>query len=420
MMQINKEVIAVTLLAMLTAAVISIIVLVSKEALSSDIAAYSPTSLSPSLVTGVNDSRVKDFSLDYQEDNSINNNSLPSLPMKSQAMFIIGDSSVDCGKNALFYPFLRRNLSMFPCSNGSDSTLVPHFLASKMGLSDTPSFYEQNGTIKGIINGLNYGSAGATILTGSVGPSFQSLNHQLRQAFETIQLLQLQLGETEAGHLLNSSVFYVSLGKEDFINFIFKNASSISDFGSASQAFWQLLANEMRSALKSLYNVGARKIVTMGVLPLGCAPRAVVEWSLNNGRNNSGIRVCVGEINQLVMQFNQRLTEIIVALNLEASDAQFVFCDVYRGLMEIVSNPQRHGFEDVRGTCCGRGCRGAAVGCQSMSMACNDTSRHVWWDLYNPTQAVNSLLADSIWSGKPLGDICHPRNVQSLVDALHK
>ncbi|KAK9734662.1 hypothetical protein RND81_04G155600 [Saponaria officinalis] len=419
-MHLNKEAIAVTLLAMFTAFVIGLIVVLCQEVLSSTNSASSPSSKSVSRVVFVGNSTFND--VHYESTQRKNNNSFVSSLVKSQAMFIIGDSSVDCGGNTLFYPLLRRNLSIFPCSNGSDSTLVHHFLAMKMGLSDISSFYEQNGTIQGILNGLNYGSAGATILPNSVGPSFQSLNQQLRQSFETIQLLQLQLGEAEANHLIKSSIFYISIGKEDFINFLFQNTSFSRDFDTAAQAFWQLLANELTSALRSLYNAGARKVVTMGVLPLGCAPRAGVEWYFrNNGRtsNRRRVRACVNEINQLVMQFNQRLNERIIALNLEASDARFVFCDVYRGLMEIISNPQTYGFEDARGTCCGRGWRGAAVGCQSMSMACNNTSQHIWWDLYNPTEAVNSLLANSAWSGTSVTEMCRPVTLQALVDYQH-
>lgn len=50
------------------------------------------------------------------------------------ALYLMGDSSVDCGKNSLFYPLLRRNLSLLPC-NGSDSTLLPHFLGNFLSLS---------------------------------------------------------------------------------------------------------------------------------------------------------------------------------------------------------------------------------------------------------------------------------------------
>ncbi|XP_074294995.1 GDSL esterase/lipase At5g37690-like [Silene latifolia] len=425
-MQLNKEAIAVTFLAMLTAFIIAIIIILSTEAFSTTITnnndAPSPTPSSISQVVVVDDPVVRDVhSAVYQVKNNDSNSLVFSSLMKAKAMFVIGDSSVDCGENTLFYPLLRRNLSMVSCSSGSDSTLVHHFLASKMGLSEISSFYEQNGTTEGILNGLNYGSVGATILPSRVGSSFQSLNQQLRQLFETIQLLQLQLGEAEANQLVKSSVIYVSLGKEDLINFLFQNESSVPGFNNASQAFGQLLANEMTNAVRNLYNAGGRKVVVMGVLPLGCAPRAVVEWYFRNGRNsNKRIRVCVNEINQHVRDYNQRLNDRIIGLNSEVSDARFVFCDVYQGIMELISKPKTYGFEVIRGACCGRGWRGAAVGCQSTSMACTDMSKHIWWDFYNPTEAANSLLAESAWTGKSVTEMCRPHSLQVLVDTpLH-
>ena len=73
------------------------------------------------------------------------------------------------------------------------------------------------------------------------------------------------------------------------------------------------------------------------------------------------------------------------------------------------------GFEDVKSACCGLGLYGATIGCLSMEMACNNTSSYVWWDLYNPTRAVNSLLADSAWSGHPFSGLCRPMNIHELL-----
>lgn len=45
------------------------------------------------------------------------------------AMYVLGDSSVDCGDNTPFYALSHRNLSLFPC-NGSDTTLLPQLLGN--------------------------------------------------------------------------------------------------------------------------------------------------------------------------------------------------------------------------------------------------------------------------------------------------
>lgn len=47
----------------------------------------------------------------------------------AQPLFVLGDSSVDCGDNTLFYPYFHGNLSLLPC-NGSDSSLLPQLLGT--------------------------------------------------------------------------------------------------------------------------------------------------------------------------------------------------------------------------------------------------------------------------------------------------
>lgn len=54
------------------------------------------------------------------------------------AMYLLGDSSVDCGLSTLYYPLLHRNFSLFPCEADADadaSTLLPHFLGTLFSLS---------------------------------------------------------------------------------------------------------------------------------------------------------------------------------------------------------------------------------------------------------------------------------------------
>jgi len=45
------------------------------------------------------------------------------------AMYVLGDSSVDCGDNTLFYPLLHARLSLYSC-NGSDATLLPQLIGT--------------------------------------------------------------------------------------------------------------------------------------------------------------------------------------------------------------------------------------------------------------------------------------------------
>ncbi|XWS28452.1 hypothetical protein CRYUN_Cryun25bG0070300 [Craigia yunnanensis] len=297
------------------------------------------------------------------------------------AMYMLGDSSVDCGVNSLFYPIVHQDLSLFPC-NGSNSILLPYLLAEKMGLPYTVPFYSQNGSIEGLLSGVNYGAAQATILSPS-SLSHQSLNQQLRQVFETLQLLELQLGQESSYHFVRSSLFYLSFGKDDYIDLFLQNFSGCMH----------------------------------GNITFGCTPSLLLEWHSPTARGNIDDGTgCAEEINELVLQYNTMLEEHIVRLNEELPDAHIVFCDLYQGVKKIITHPKLFGFEDAKSACCGLGFYGAKIGCISSDMACKTVSAHVWWDLYNPTPEVNSLLADSAWSGEVvLSNLCRPITVQDLV-----
>ena len=45
------------------------------------------------------------------------------------AMYVLGDSSVDCGDNTLLYPLTHHNFSLYPCDS-SDSSLLPYLLGT--------------------------------------------------------------------------------------------------------------------------------------------------------------------------------------------------------------------------------------------------------------------------------------------------
>lgn len=198
-----------------------------------------------------------------------------------------------------------------------------------MGLPYTTPFYSQNGSIHEILRGINFGSAEATILyPGS--SNYQSLNQQLRQAFETLQLLQLRLGQETATNFIKSSVFYLSFGKDDFLDYFLHNSSE-TGFKYNGQNFTQILVHQMTNAIRSLYASNVRKVVCAGVLPLGCSPRLMT---------SSG---CFGEANTLVVEYNTLLEQSIAAINAELQNAHIIFCDVYKAIMEFINNPKAYG-----------------------------------------------------------------------------
>lgn len=52
----------------------------------------------------------------------------------SAAFYILGDSSVDCGDNTLFYPLIHSYLSLYSCNGSDDKSLIPHLLGKYYSL----------------------------------------------------------------------------------------------------------------------------------------------------------------------------------------------------------------------------------------------------------------------------------------------
>lgn len=88
--------------------------------------------------------------------------------------------------------------------------------------------------------------------------------------------------------------------------------------------------------MKNLYGVGVRKVVVMGLAPIGCTPHYLWERGSRNGD-------CIDEVNDVVMQFNYAMRYMIDGLNRELPSAAVTFCDAFEGSMDILTNRRRYG-----------------------------------------------------------------------------
>ncbi|XP_073113139.1 GDSL esterase/lipase At1g71250 isoform X2 [Elaeis guineensis] len=335
------------------------------------------------------------------------------------ALFVLGDSSVNCGDNTFFYPLLPLNFSSTFC-NGSHHRLLPDLIAERMGLPPVTPFFGLNGTAAAMMRGVNFGSTPATIVSGVLDGwlrgydrfLFQSLSQQVRQVFEILQVLQLELGASAARRAASSALFILSFGKDDYAALFSRGSESnrlAPKYG--RRGFARLLVSRLIQAIRDLYDADVRRVAVMGVAPLGCAPRIVWE-----GAYGLGGRDCVEEVNEIVAEYNAKLSARLLRLNSELAGAEIVFCDVYGGMMEIIANPRIYGFKNVRDACCGVGRFGGMIGCLAQEMACTEPNSYVWWDLYSTTESANSLLANWSWSpsSESRQQLCKPIALQEL------
>lgn len=283
------------------------------------------------------------------------------------------------------------------------------FQALRLGLPFVPPFLSQRGEIGGMIHGLNYASAAAGIIfsSGSDLGKHVSLSQQMEQVMETFQQFQLNLGREAAGDLISKSVFYFSIGSNDFIHYYLKNVSGVQS-RYLPWEFTKLLTNSIRQHLENLYAAGVRKIVVMGIGPLGCAPHYLWKHGGEDGQ-------CVSEINNLVTLFNFGMRFTVDVLNEKLEGSKIIFCDVLKASVDIMNNHERYGFDTIKNACCGLGRFGGWITCLLPVMACHNASSYVWWDQFHPTSAVNQILADDIWEGSQTAHMCYPTHLKHIV-----
>ncbi|KAF5183578.1 GDSL esterase/lipase [Thalictrum thalictroides] len=343
----------------------------------------------------------------------------PNSPSSSPlvpALFVLGDSSVDCGTNNYLGTFAHADLLPYgrdfdthiPTGRFSNGRIPVDYLALRLGLPFVPAFLAQAGGVQDMIHGVNYASAGAGIIfsSGSELGQHISLTQQMQQVADTFQQFTINLGEAAATDLISKSVFYLSIGSNDYIHYYLRNVSRVQTLY-LPWSFNQLLVTTVKQELKNLYNANVRRMVVMGLAPIGCAPHYLWQYNSKNGE-------CVKEINDMVMEFNFAMRYMVQQLGQELPNLSITFCDVYEASMDIMRKREQYGFEVTTDACCGFGPYNGWILCLSPEMACTNASNHLWWDQFHPTDAVNSILADNVWSAQHM-NMCYPLNLRDMV-----
>ncbi|KAF3788360.1 GDSL esterase/lipase [Nymphaea thermarum] len=345
-------------------------------------------------------------------------NAVEEDPQKTSvpALFIFGDSLVDVGNNN--YLKLALDKANFPhngidyagqkatgrFSNGMNSA---DFMAQKLGLAISPPYLSLNNA-KGsssIMGGVSFASGGAGILDGSPKPKiFEQtipLNKQI-EFYSTVygQFVE-QLGSIEAQKYLSRSLFAVVIGSNDILGY-FKPTSSMKQKYSPQQ-YLDLLMTTLKGQLQRIYNLGARKIVSVGVGPIGCSPKI-------RARNET--EGCDEETNDWCARYNEAVVRLLQNLKSELKDFNYSFFNTYLLVHDFIERPSSHGFLEVKAACCGLGKLNAIFPCTPISHYCGNRSDHVFWDFYHPTEAASRMLADSAFDGSP--PFVYPFNVRKL------
>uniref|UniRef100_A0A0C9RI38 TSA: Wollemia nobilis Ref_Wollemi_Transcript_18910_1268 transcribed RNA sequence n=1 Tax=Wollemia nobilis TaxID=56998 RepID=A0A0C9RI38_9CONI len=330
------------------------------------------------------------------------------------ALFIFGDSLVDVGNNN--HIKLSAIKANFPhngvdysgrkatgrFSNGRNSA---DFLAQKLGLAGSPPPYlALEGHNNSIVQGVNFASGGAGILDENSRGSI-SVNKQVQYFATVYGNLAAQLGSAKAQNLVAKSLFTVVIGSNDLFSYSKSNSNLKAKYN--PEQYINLLVSTLKGQLQRIYNLGARRLVSVGLGPVGCCP------SQRSQKSKTGD--CIAEVNDLALKFNGAVKSMLEDLGSNLHGLKYSLCKTYGLLSSYIQNPSKYGFTDVADACCGAGKQNARIACLPVVTYCSNRSEYVFWDLYHPTEIVSKMLTDTFFDGST--DQVSPVNVRQLVSS---
>lgn len=264
-------------------------------------------------------------------------------------------------------------------------------------------------------------------------------------------------------HYLSKSIFLFSIGSNDFINnYLYIKAFDTSQRYSPQQ-FAQLLMDALANHLEvpnshpfllcsfnvkmddklvvliakvqRMYNLGARKIVTFEIGPLGCIP------SIAKTHNHSGN--CVEDTNVLATIFNENLRVTLANLTNTFQGSFFVLgranwigydaitspvkygklqkpsCLIFSLIFLVVNRfdvneicINRAGLIDGSNPCCTTWADGTSESIPLLA-PCLEPNNYFFWDAFHLTESVSSVIATGCFNGST---VCTPLNIKQLVE----
>ncbi|XP_021774256.1 GDSL esterase/lipase At4g16230-like [Chenopodium quinoa] len=346
--------------------------------------------------------------------NCISNGQNPKI-----ATFVFGDSLVDVGNNNYLVSLSRADYPPngidfgMPTGRFCNGKTMLDFLAEEFGTIASPPYLAPYAKGPLILQGINYASAGSGILneTGQIYIGRINFDAQLDNFANTKNDMISLIGAAATDELVNKALFVVNFGSNDFIANYFV-PDYIKEFWQPKtpppQDFIDSMISKLRLQLTRLFNMGARKIVVPNVGPIGCTP---AEREFNGKLKNSD---CVAFPNQIAQSYNIQLKNLLTELSNNLKGSIFLYANAYRIFNDIVTNYKSYGFEVPDTACCTEGGRyGQIIVCNPTSTYCKDRTKYVFWDLFHPTEATNSIIIKRLLDGD-INDIS-PMNLRQLL-----
>ncbi|XP_047168459.1 GDSL esterase/lipase EXL3-like [Vigna umbellata] len=312
------------------------------------------------------------------------------------AVIVFGDSIVDTGNNNYISTLVKCNFPPYgrdfaegnhPSGRFSNGLVPSDIIAAKFGVKKfLPPYLDPTLQLQDLLTGVSFASGGAGYdpLTAEL-VSVMSLSDQLIMFKEYIDKIKDAVGGNRTTQIVSKSVYIVCIGSDDIANTYTQSPFRRAEYDIPS--YTDLMASEASKFFETLYGMGARRIGVFGIPAIGCVPS---QRTMAGGLD----RACVESSNEAAMLFNSKLSSQMDALGKKLPDARLVYLDSYNGLLKMIRDPAKYGFEVTEKGCCGTGNIEVSILCNRYIVnTCSNSSDYIFWDSYHPTEQAYYVLS---------------------------
>jgi phospholipase/lecithinase/hemolysin len=195
------------------------------------------------------------------------------------------------------------------------------------------------------------------------------------------------VGRESLDGLLGRSLFVISTGGNDFGAFDDPGGVPLSQ----APEFMAGMVADYLDYINVLYKLGARRLVLLDVLPVGCLP---------SQRATTADGECDGDGNYLSELFNSLLrAEMAKAAAASMPAMRYSIASLYNVLTDMIANPTVAGLREVKTACCGGGRFNGEVECSVDTNLCADRDEYLFWDTVHGTQAAYRRAVQAFFYG---------------------
>ncbi|KAH6767278.1 hypothetical protein C2S52_018261 [Perilla frutescens var. hirtella] len=319
-------------------------------------------------------------------------------------IFVLGDSTADVGtNNYLAGSILKANFSHYgidfphsrPTGRFSNGFNSADELAKLFGLKRSPPPFlflltlQSHHFKKHLFKGVNFASGGAGLLDSTNLGMTVPLSEQITQFTSVRSNLTAMIGEPATEAMLNSSLFFISIGSNDIFGYFGKQDGTPPDSVIAK------MLSAYSQHITALYGLGARKFGIISVPPVGCCP-----FSRLVQLNYTGNTDCFQPMNDFAQAFHLALDGLLINISSQLPGMKYSLGNTYNMTMDVINMPRNYSiFGTVDTACCGHGTLNAEGPCNRSALLCPDRDKYLFWDLFHPTQDASYLAAQALYYG---------------------